>query len=93
MTRPTAAPGGPETIAIPVDDIAVSFGLPSRPAAPSGPETTVIPTDPATTATPSATPAVPPTGDGRRRGRRQPGRQRPEHTLADDIFDLGDEDR
>jgi NADH-quinone oxidoreductase subunit B len=93
MTRPRAPRGGPETIAIPVDDIAVSFGLPTRPTPPSGPETTVIPMDPA--ATPSTTPAARPTGDGtgRRRGRRQPGRRRPEHTLADDIFDLGDEDR
>jgi hypothetical protein len=61
----------------------------------SGPETTVIPvprpgSDPETEPTAPLARPVPP--DQQRRSQRKPGRHRPRHTLADDIFDLGDDD-
>jgi NADH-quinone oxidoreductase subunit B len=62
------------------------------PRSPSGPETTVIPASPpgGDTSTPPSSPVPGRTPDAGRRPR--PGRHRPDHTLADDIFDLGDDD-
>jgi NADH-quinone oxidoreductase subunit B len=66
---------------------------------PSGPETTVIPvprpgTDPdSERPAPVARPVPPPgTPDQQPASQRKHGRHRPRHTLADDIFELGDDD-
>ena len=92
--------GGPETTVIPVvaepvveSEPTVLFD-PEAPPREPGPATTVIPAppvpnQPATRPTPNVGPerqAPPP------RGRRKAGRHRPGHTLADDIFELGDDE-
>ncbi len=95
---PVPEPGAyPETAVLePVGDD--DGGAPAYPP-PSGPETTVIPvprpgTDPETERTTPVARPVPPPGapDQQRRSQRKPGRHRPRHTLADDIFELGDDD-
>ena len=64
----------------------------AAPRPPSGPETTVIPAS-----TPDGDTSTPPSRPAPRRSpddgpRRRPGRHQPDHTLADDIFELGDDD-
>ena len=92
--------GGPETIRIAVTDgvseTAFLEPVGEDPDATAvyptaqGPETTVL-TPPTTTG--PASQAPPPDGQRKPRGgRRQPGRHRRGHTLADDIFELGDDD-
>ncbi len=77
-------PAGPPTVAIPVGETLADYGLPTPLSSP-GPETTVLPAPPSEG--PPRTGADETTRRGR--GRRPPG-DRPRHTLADDIFDLGD---
>jgi hypothetical protein len=60
------------------------------PAPSRGPETTVLSPPPADTGSESQPP--PPDAQPKPRGRRQPGRHRRGHTLADDIFELGDDE-
>jgi len=104
----TAAPVGsfdPETAFFPpVADHPEAPAEHTSSAPPSGPETTVIPAvvpppppvgDPTTPPSPPAAAPNPRRGNGAPdagRGRRGAGRHRPEHTLADDIFELGDDD-
>jgi hypothetical protein len=74
---------GPETTVIPTV-------VPTPPGAdpvPGGDPTTP-PTRPAASPNPRAGGGAPDGG----RGRRRTGRHRPDHTLADDIFELGDDD-
>jgi NADH-quinone oxidoreductase subunit B len=56
-----------------------------------GPETTVLSPPPAATG-PGSQPPPPDAQSKPRRGRRQPGRHRRGQTLADDIFELGDDE-
>jgi NADH-quinone oxidoreductase subunit B len=55
-----------------------------------GPETTVL--SPPAATSPASQPQPPDGQTKPRRGPRQPGRHRRGHTLADDIFELGDDD-
>jgi NADH-quinone oxidoreductase subunit B len=80
---PAESRGGPETVAIPLGATLEDYGLPDRPPPASGSETTTMPTEPSARSSQDTE---------RPRERRQRGRRPPEHTLADDIFDLGDED-
>ncbi len=90
--RPPAGPPtpsfDPETAFL--EPVARADAAATRP--PSGPETTVIPAS-----TPDGDTSTPPARPAPRRSpddgpRRRPGRQQPDHTLADDIFELGDDD-
>jgi NADH-quinone oxidoreductase subunit B len=62
------------------------------PTTSGGPETTVLSPPTAATGRPGSQPAPPDAQPKPRRGRRQAGRHRRGHTLADDIFELGDDD-
>jgi NADH-quinone oxidoreductase subunit B len=64
---------------------------PYTPRRPPGPETTVLSPPPAATG-PGSQPPPPDAQSKPRRGRRQPGRHRRGQTLADDIFELGDDE-
>jgi NADH-quinone oxidoreductase subunit B len=92
---------GPETVALPVQahpdptaetEQTVLFDPEDPPVTP-GPETRVIPASPAPNR-PATQPTPTPSGEPKppRPGRRRPGRHRPGHTLADDIFELGDDE-
>jgi len=97
---PRERPGGPATVRIPVSegDPETAFLEPvgedpdataAYPTTSQGPETTVLSPPTATTGAGLTPPAAQPQPQ---RGRRQPGRHRRGHTLADDIFELGDDD-
>ena len=97
---PRERPGGPATVRIPVSegDPETAFLEPvgedpdataAYPTTSQGPETTVLSPPTATTGAGPTPPAAQPQPQ---RGRRQPGRHRRGHTLADDIFELGDDD-
>ena len=98
---PRERPGASATVRIPVTDgeSETAFLEPvgedpdataAYPTTSRGPETTMLSPP---TATGPGSQLPPPDGQAKaRRGRRQPGRHRRGHTLADDIFDLGDDD-
>ena len=75
-------PGGPRCVPAAVRTETTVIPVPRHG---SGPETE--PTPPVAGPTPRPGPP-----DQQRRSQRKPGRHRPRHTLADDIFELGDDD-
>ena len=95
---PPEEPGEYSQTAI-LEPVAEDPGGPDAYPPASGPETAVMPvprpgsdaeTEPtAPVARPAPRPGSP---DQQRRSQRKPGRHRPRHTLADDIFELGDDD-
>jgi hypothetical protein len=81
--------GEPEITADPEPTVVFD---PEHPPIAPGPETTLIPAPPTPNrpADPQTSTAGPERQQSRRR--RKPGRHRPGHTLADDIFELGDDE-